>query len=217
MSTKNVAAANKKPVTDIVNHKSIKQLIKADKIFAFINDQYGSPPNWTRPPGFISLSRIILEQQVSLSSANAHFLRLNNYLPGFTPANMLTLSDEEMRNCQVSRQKAKYLWALSTALITGDLDLDALTDLKEEEIRNILVSIKGIGNWTADIYLMFCLQSKDIFPLGDIAVVNTVKELTGAETRDHIILVSEKWKPVRSLASYFLWHYYLKKRNRPSG
>jgi DNA-3-methyladenine glycosylase II len=198
----------------IVNQKSIQYLINKEKIFYLIKKQYGIPPNWTRPQGFVSLSKIILEQQVSLASANAHFLKLNNYLIEFTPSNIVKLTDEEMKNCQISRQKAKYLRALSTAILNNAIDLDELPKLSETEIRNQLTSIKGIGDWTTDVYLMFCLQAKDIFPVGDIAIVNTVKELSEANTREEIILLSEKWKPHRSLAAYFLWHYYLNKRKR---
>lgn len=201
---------------NIVNPLNIEQLINKDQIFAFIRDKYGIPPNWSRPQGFISLSRMILEQQVSLASANAHFIKLNSYLDGFTPSNILSLTDEEMRTCQISRQKAKYLRALSTAILTEELNLEELQELNEHEIRKQLTAIKGIGHWTTDVYLMFCLQAHDIFPIGDIALVNTVKELTTAKTTDEIMLLAERWKPFRSLAVYFLWHYYLKKRNRPS-
>lgn len=199
----------------IVNQKDKKQLFVIDSLFAEIADKYGQPPNWTRPQGFISLSRIILEQQISLTSANAHFLKLNKYLEEFTPACILKLTDGEMRFCQISRQKATYLRALSTAIINKNIDLQELPKLSEPEARKQLTAVKGIGDWTADIYLMFCLQSKDIFPTGDIAVVNTVKELTGAKTKADILSLSEKWKPFRSLAAYFFWHYYLSKR-KPS-
>jgi DNA-3-methyladenine glycosylase II len=201
----------------IVNHKDIQSLIKKDKIFAHIHDAFGHPPNWIRPQGFVSLSKIILEQQVSLSSANAHFLKLHTYLGEFTPLNILKLNDIEMRSCQVSRQKATYLRALSTAILDGVIDFGELHELNEDEIRKRLTAIKGIGVWTTDIYLMFCMQSKDIFPLGDIAIIKTVKELSDANTKEEIARLSGKWKPFRSLASYFLWHHYLKKRNRPSG
>jgi DNA-3-methyladenine glycosylase II len=200
----------------IVNQKDIRQLINIDKIFGSIYEKYGQPPDWSRPQGFISLSRIILEQQVSLASANAHFIRLSNYLNGFTPSNILKLTGEEMRLCQISRQKAKYLRELSTAILNGDIDLELLEGFDTHKVRKLLTNIKGIGDWTADIYLMFCLQSKDIFPSGDIAVVNTVNELTGIRKKEEIILRSEKWKPYRSLASYFLWHHYLSKRNKTS-
>jgi DNA-3-methyladenine glycosylase II len=203
-------------MNSIVNQKDIKRLINTDDVFASIAGKYGHPPNWTRPAGFMSLSKIILEQQVSLASANAHFLKLNNYLQEFTTSGILNLTDGEMRDCQISRQKAKYLRALSTAIVNGDINLDELQGLNEREVRKQLTKIKGIGDWTADIYLMFCMQAKDIFPIGDIAVINTVKELYGMKTKEEIMLLAEKWRPNRSLAVYFLWHYYLKKRNRPS-
>lgn len=200
----------------IVNINDIKQLINIDGLFASIADKYDHPPNWKRPQGFVSLSKIILEQQVSLASAAAHFLKLNNYLAEFTPSEILKLSDQEMRNCQISRQKAIYLRALSTAILQGEIDLDELPGLSDTEVRKQLTKIKGIGDWTTDIYLMFCLQARDIFPIGDIAVVNTIKELYGVITKEEIMLLSEKWKPYRSLAVYFLWHYYLSKRNKLS-
>jgi DNA-3-methyladenine glycosylase II len=200
----------------IVNQKDIGHLIRRDKIFAAIHKQYGPPPDWSRTTGFVSLSKIILEQQVSLASANAHFQKLNAYLDEFSPSNILKLTDEEMRNCQISRQKATYLRALSAAIFNGEIDLMKLHALGEPEIRIQLTGIKGIGHWTTDIYLMFCLQAKDIFPVGDIAIVNTVKELSAAQTSDEIALLAGQWRPFRSLASYFLWHYYLKKRNRAS-
>jgi DNA-3-methyladenine glycosylase II len=198
----------------IVNPKDVKRLISSHKLFATIHETYGVPPAWSRPQGFISLSKIILEQQVSLASANAHFQKLNSYISEFSPREILKLTDEEMRTCQISRQKSNYLRELSTAILNGGINLGELPELKETEIRERLTNIKGIGNWTTDIYLMFCLQSKDIFPVGDIAVVNTVRELTKAKKREDILELSEKWKPIRSLATYFLWHYYLKKRNR---
>jgi DNA-3-methyladenine glycosylase II len=199
---------------NIVNGADINHLIGIDGLFGSIYDMYGHPPNWTRPQGFISLSKIILEQQLSLASANAHFSKLNNYIIEFTPSKILILSDEEMRSCHISWQKAKYLRALSTAILNGNLDLEELPKLSEPEIRIELTNVIGIGDWTADIYLMFCLQSKDIFPAGDIAIVNTVKELTDAKSKNEILVLADKWRPYRSLATYFLWHYYLSKRNK---
>jgi DNA-3-methyladenine glycosylase II len=198
----------------IVNSKDIKKLTTSNKIFSKIKDLYGIPPNWQRPQGFISLSRIILEQQVSLASAEAHFNKLNRYIKEFSPPEILKLSDQEMRACQISRQKAKYLRELSNAVINKDLIFEELPKLSPEEVRKKLTGIKGIGDWTTDIYLMFCLQSKDIFPFGDIALITTVKELTKVNTKSGIVRLTQKWRPCRSLAAYFLWHYYLKKRNR---
>ncbi|HZY24480.1 MAG TPA: hypothetical protein VFE71_01530, partial [Bacteroidales bacterium] len=148
------------------------------------------------------------------ASAGAHFLKLSNYIGEFIPANILRLTDEEMRSCQISRQKKEYLRSLSAAILNGDIYLEKLNELNEIEVRNQLTGIKGIGNWTTDIYLMFCLHSKDILPIGDIAIINTIKELSTAKTKEEILMLAEKWKPYRSLATYFIWHYYLKKRNR---
>jgi DNA-3-methyladenine glycosylase II len=126
----------------IVNKTDIKKLTSSHKTFAFIKDKYGIPPNWQRPEGFVSLSRIILEQQVSLASAEAHFIRLNNYVPEFSPTEILKLSDEEMRACQVSRQKAKYLRALSQAVISKELDFDKLSGIDPVDVRKKLTSEK---------------------------------------------------------------------------
>jgi DNA-3-methyladenine glycosylase II len=199
---------------NIVNQNDIKQLIKIDSIFALIHSQYGPPPNWSRPQGFITLSRIILEQQVSIESAKAHFNKLNNYLPEFTPEEIVKLSDDEMKNCQISKQKSKYLKSLALTVFEGKLDFGQLPKLTNQEIREKLKTVKGIGDWTVDIYLIFSLHSKDIFPVGDIAVINTIKELNNCSIKDEILKHSEKWKPYRSLATFYFWHYYLKKRNR---
>ena len=199
---------------DIVNKTDIEKLSKQDGVFSFIDEKYGSPPNWKREQGFVSLSKIILEQQISLSSATAHFNKLDGYLGEFTPREILKLSDEEMRQCQISRQKTSYLRALASAVMNQNLEFDAFEDMDKTEVRTQLTSVKGIGQWTADIYLMFCLQEKDIFPFGDIAVLNAVRELSFAQTKGEIVALTEKWRPYRSLAAYYFWHYYLSKRNR---
>ena len=198
----------------IVNKRDVNLLLEIDPKFSIIKEKYGVPPNWSRPAGFISLSQIILEQQVSLASAKAHFLKLNKYIGKFTPANILKLNDTEMRECQISRQKTVYLRELSKNVLEKKIHLNKLHEMDDAGIRTTLTQIKGIGHWTTDIYLMFCLQSKDIFPIGDIAVVNTIKELYKADSHEKILKLSEKWKPYRSLATYFFWHYYLSKRNR---
>jgi DNA-3-methyladenine glycosylase II len=198
----------------IVNKSDVKEITNSHKLFSRIKEKYGIPPNWQRPEGFVSLCRIILEQQVSLASAEAHFNKLNNYVKEFAPEEILKLTDEEMRACQISRQKAEYLRSLSQAVINKELDFDSLSRLNPTEVRTKLTGIKGIGDWTTDIYLMFCLQNKDIFPIGDIALITTIKELTKIKTGEGIFRFTEKLKPQRSLAAYFLWYYYLKKRNR---
>ncbi len=198
----------------IVNELDMQALIIKDPVFSSIHFLYGTPPNWVREPGFLTLAKIILEQQVSLSSAQAHFTKLCQYIIDFTPKNLLRLTDEEMRHCFISRQKARYLRALSAAVLSEQLNIDSLAGKPENEIRNKLMEVKGIGNWTTDVYLLFCLQAKDILPLGDVAVVQTIRELTGVQTRHEMQALGETWQPLRSLATFFLWHYYLKKRKR---
>jgi DNA-3-methyladenine glycosylase II len=175
----------------IVNSEDLSYLMKQDSILAKIHSEYGEPPNWERQADFVSLSKIILEQQVSLASAKAHFQKLNTYLTEFTPETLLKLTDEDMRKCQISRQKAKYLKEISEAVLSGKLNFEALNQSEEWEVREILTSITGIGNWTTDIYLLFCLQQKDIFPIGDIAIRNSIKELYGVTTLEEIIDVAE--------------------------
>ena len=114
----------------------------------------------------------------------------------------------------ISKQKASYLIALSNAVNEKSLEIEKLSLLNEIEIRNQLIKVKGIGNWTIDIYLMFCLNFNDIIPLGDIAIINTIKELYNCNSSEEIKQISEKWMPHRSMATYLLWHYYLTKRNR---
>ena len=199
---------------DIVNGPDIEELKNRDKLFLALEKQYGIPPNWRRRPGFVSLCRIILEQQVSLNAARAHYLKLKEYLGSFTYQNILRLSDAEFRRCQISRQKMTYLRALAHEIQRGSIDLSRLSERKPEEVRAELIRLKGIGNWTVDIYLLFCLRNKDILPLGDIAIRRAISELTGAKTEEEIIDLSGSWKPFRSLAAYFLWHYYLSSRKK---
>jgi DNA-3-methyladenine glycosylase II len=198
----------------IVNPRDIAALKRRDDVFRAIAARFGDPPNWKRRPGFVSLCRIILEQQVSLESAKAHFARLRAFLPSFTPRAILELSDDQMRSCQVSRQKAGYLRALADAIAEKRLSLGELGRLDPDSARERLMEIKGVGRWTADIYLMFCLRSKDVFPLGDLAVMSAALELRPGGSRSDIERLSERWSPYRSLAAYYLWHYYLSSRGR---
>lgn len=201
-------------IKPIVNPEDIELLISKDAVFARIRNEFGLPPNWQRAVGFQSLSKIILGQQLSLESAEAHFQKLKNYIKEFTPENILKLTDGEMKDCFISRQKASYLRELSKKVNDKELDFEDLPLLSEDLVKEKLTKIKGIGNWTAEVFMLFCLQSKDVFPIGDIALVNSVKELYQVSTKEEVLEISENWRPLRSLASYFLWHYYLSKRGR---
>lgn len=194
--------------------EAIAYLYKKDNIFKQISQQFGIPIQPKRPQGFETLVLLILEQQVSIDSAKATFIKLKTAIPDFSVENVFAFSDENFRSCGVSRQKTKYIKALAEAIISKELDIESLALKNPELVREELIKIKGIGNWTIDIYLMFCLNSLDIIPLGDIAVVNTMKELLDIHTKEEMELYAQKWKPYRSVATYFLWHYYLEKRGR---
>lgn len=198
----------------IVNKKDIAALSLKDPIFEMIIDKYGNPPEWVRPQGFVSLARIIIEQQVSLDSANACYHKLSEYVGGLRPEAVICLSPEEWKACFVSRQKARYITLLAEAILANEIDLECLGSLSDEAVTTELISLKGIGPWTANVYLLFCLQRKNIFPPGDIALINTVIELKGIEKAAVNQTAADLWSPYGSLAAFTLWHYYLKERGR---
>jgi DNA-3-methyladenine glycosylase II len=194
--------------------QAIEYLSEKDTIFKLIIEKYGLPTIPKRPQGFETLVLLILEQQVSIDSAKATFLKLREKIKIFEPGILLDLSDEEFRFVGVSRQKTSYIKALSIAILNKDIDLESLPTKTADQVRQELIKIKGIGNWTIDIYLMFCLQAPDLLPLGDIAVVNTMKELLDIHEKEAMEVHAVQWSPYRSYATFLLWHYYLNKRNR---
>ena len=190
-------------------------LSKKDPHLETIISQYGYPPMWTRPASFPTLIHIILEQQVSLASAKAAFVKLKEKIGTITPQKLLVLTDVEMRACYFSRQKTIYARHLAEAIVSKQLNLKKLSLLPDEKIREELKKIKGIGDWTVDIYLLFALQRTDIFPTGDLAMINAFKEIKRLEkhiSKEEIIALSENWKPHRSIGTMLLWHYYIQKR-----
>ncbi|MGZ8550966.1 MAG: DNA-3-methyladenine glycosylase family protein [Chitinophagaceae bacterium] len=190
-------------------------LSKKDMHLKNIVRQYGYPPMWTRPANFQTLILIILEQQVSLASAKAAFLKLKEKLGTITPGKLLQLTDAELKACYFSRQKIVYARHLATAIVSKQLNLEKLSLLPDEKIREELKRIKGIGDWTVDIYLLFALQRTDIFPTGDLAMMNAFKEIKQLEkqvSKEEVIVLSQNWKPHRSVATMMLWHYYIQKR-----
>ena len=193
--------------------KAFTYLYDKDKVLKNIIDIYNIPTIPSRPKGFVTLCQLILEQQVSLASAKACFEKLQSFLIEITPESILNASEEQLKSCSVSRQKTIYLKSLSNAILEG-LNVDLLSNKSPEEIRTELIKIKGIGNWTVDVYLMFAIQSQDVFPIGDIAIFNTIKELYFLNNKEEMLLLSENWKPYRTYASHLLWHRYLEKRTR---
>lgn len=192
----------------------LSKILHLEPKFQKIIETYGNPTITVRPSGFIALSQLILEQQVSIASAKACYDKIENYLNGFTPQLILQTSDEELKACGVSRQKISYIKNLALSIEKNKIDLESFHSKTETEVYNELIQLKGIGKWTAQVYLMFCLQKKDVFPIGDIAVQHTMRELFQTKSIEEMELQAANWKPYRSLATYLLWHHYLKKRNR---
>jgi DNA-3-methyladenine glycosylase II len=193
-------------------HSICDELALKDAELAYIKNTYGYPPLWSRPNSFESLVHIILEQQVSLASALSALNKLRERLQEITPARVLLLTDEEMKACYLSRQKMTYVRYLAEAIINGQINLEAFEQMPDDEVRARLVALKGIGNWTVDVYLMFVLQRADIFPVGDLAAVNAFKRVKGlppATTREELVEMAVGWQPYRTVATMMLWHYYL--------
>ena len=187
-------------------------LAKKDKQLREIISKYGYPPMWQRNPNFETLIHIILEQQVSLASAKAALKKLKEKIGTVTPKKLLALTDAELKACYFSRQKSVYARHLAEAILNGELSMGKIALLTDDEIRNELKKIKGIGDWTVDIFLVMGLQRADIFPLGDLAVINSlkkVKQLPHHTSKEQILLLAERWKPHRSVAAMILWHSYI--------
>lgn len=190
------------------------EVAETDSDLKAILHEYGHPPLWIRPNSFETLVLTILEQQVSLASAYAAYKRLKEKIR-ITPKNLLALSDEELRACSLTRQKIQYTRILAEALLSKEIDLKKFEKMEDEAVRARLIQLKGIGNWTIDIYLLHALQRTDIFPIGDLALVNAIrmkKELPHA-TKEDLLKLSERWQPYRSIATMIFWHYYIKKKN----
>jgi len=188
------------------------KLASNDDDLAMIIRTHSYPPMWTRPNTFETLVHIILEQQVSLASALAALNKLKERLKEITPEAFLTLTDEELKACYFSRQKTLYTKGLALELLEERLDLKTLEVLQDDEVRDKLITLKGIGNWTIDVYLMFVLQRADIFPVGDLAAINAlrrVKKLPKDTSKEQLLEIVANWQPYRSVATMLLWHLYL--------
>jgi DNA-3-methyladenine glycosylase II len=197
--------------------RAAHDLAERDPVLAASVHRFGPPPLWAREPSFATLVHLILEQQVSLASAQAAFDRLSVVLGGHVdPSGFLVLDDETLRAIGFSRQKAGY--ARDLALAIGDgFGLAALAPLPDDEVRTRLTSLRGIGRWTADVYLTMCLLRPDVWPHGDQALATGAAELLGLAERptfDALGALAERWHPFRAVAARIVWHHYLGVRAR---
>jgi DNA-3-methyladenine glycosylase II len=203
-------------IIEVLNEENILEAVELlanrDPALASIVQRYGTPPLWFRQPGFATLIQIILEQQVSLSSARAAFTRLLKSLGEITPTKFLELNDAELLIIGFSHQKARYGRLLAKSILDGSIDVDALEKLPDDRVRSQLMAIKGIGHWSADIYLLMALRRPDIWPRSDLALIKTVSKIKRLEKPPSIQeweTIGEAWRPWRSVAARIAWFEYL--------
>lgn len=178
---------------------------------------HGMPEFWHRKPGLATLVWLILEQQVSLESGAAMYRRLDETTGGISARSLAHLGPDGMRSIGVTRQKSRYLTELATRVIEGEIDLRAMTATSWREARGTLLSVKGIGPWTADAYLLSALRVPDMWPVGDRALQVGVAEVLGMSAipdEEELEVIAEPWRPVRAVAARIIWHAYLTDRGR---
>jgi len=199
-------------LTETTLVRAAKQLASRDKDLASILERLGPPPLWARRPGFPTLVHIILEQQVSLASAASIFRKLKKNVVPFHPERMVHVGDAYLRSLGLTRQKSVYCLHLAESMVDRRLNLSRLGRMSDEEVKTVLMGVKGIGPWSADIYLLMALGRADIWPASDLALSIAVKKLKQLETRPNSNQLSEMaqaWRPFRSVAARMLWQYYL--------
>jgi DNA-3-methyladenine glycosylase II len=196
---------------------ALRKLGRQDRDLARAFAEVGVPPPRSRPAGFASLVEIVLAQQVSTASYRAIAARLLAAIGVITPDGILSLGEEGMRAVGFSRPKAIYIAGLAKAASEGRLDLAALAHAPDDVVLAELIRLPGIGRWTAEIYLMFCLQRPDVLPAGDLALREAAGLLKRRRARPEetaLRRMGEAWRPWRSVASRLLWHYYAQTRAR---
>jgi DNA-3-methyladenine glycosylase II len=175
-----------------------------------VHDRAGDPPLRRHPPGFEGLARIIVGQQLSIASAQAIWTRVAAAVRPMSAKAFLALSDDELRRAGLSRGKVKTLRAMSAAIEAG-LDLDRLANAPEEIVHETLTALPGIGPWSADIFLLFCLGRADAFAAGDLALQTAAAsalQLRERPSREELLEIAERWRPWRGVAAHMLWAYY---------
>jgi DNA-3-methyladenine glycosylase II len=193
----------------------VRALCRNDRDLAAVVRRLGAPPLWGRRPGFPTLIRIVLEQQVSLHSARALYLRLQQSLGQVIPETVNRLGEAGLRRLGFTRQKAAYCHGLSCTILAGTLDMRAVGRADDVTAREALLAIHGVGPWTADIYLLMALRRPDVWPSGDLALAEAARQVKGLRARpSHAVLarMAEGWAPWRSVAARVLWHHYLSTR-----
>ncbi len=215
MNGKRLARVRSLSATSIL--LAVQELSSHDPMLAAIAQLRGVPPMWARRPGFSTLIRIILEQQVSLASAATLYRRLNRHAGGITPDTLAALGIDGLRAFGLTRQKSAYCAALAISVISGSLDFALLSRLPDHDAREMLLEVPGIGPWSADIYQLMALRRPDIWPQGDLALAVTLGDMFKLSVRPSQLQqreIAQRWTPWRSVAARIIWCEYLARRNR---
>jgi DNA-3-methyladenine glycosylase II len=200
------------PLTDRGLAHGARAIARVDRDLAGVLERHGTPPRWGREPGFATLVQIILEQQVSLASGRAAFARVLAVAGTMTPARTAALSERRLRAAGLTRQKAAYVRDLARSIASGAFDLDAVAEMDDDTAHAELIKLKGIGPWSADIYLLMALGRRDVWPRHDLALASAmrdVKRLRSLPTPERQLEIAEAWRPWRAVAARLMWHHYL--------
>lgn len=200
------------PLTDRGLAHGARAVARVDRDLAGVLERHGTPPRWGREPGFATLVQIILEQQVSLASGRAAFARVLAVAGTVTPERVATLSERRLRSAGLTRQKAAYVRGLARSIVSGEFDIDAVALMDDDAAHAELIKLKGIGPWSADIYLLMALGRRDVWPRHDLALASAMREVKGLRslpTPERQLEIAEAWRPWRAVAARLMWHHYL--------
>jgi len=201
-----------RPLDEETLTHAVRELAAIDDDLRGIAARHGPPPLWAREPGFETLVRIILEQQVSLRSAEAAHARLVGAARAVEPGAIVATGEHRLRDAGLTRQKSRYVVGLARDVVDGRLDLDAVAAADDDTAQAALMGVVGIGRWTADIYLLMALRRPDVWPTGDLALAGSMRRAKGlAALPDGVaqLAIAEAWRPWRAVAARLLWHAYL--------
>ena len=206
-----------KVLTRATLREGARELASRDRDLARIVERLGTPPLWGRRPGFPTLVRIILEQQVSLAAARTLYGRLDRELGGMRAETLAACGEAGLRERGLTRQKARYCHGFALLILERKLDLSAIAALPDDEGRAALMSVPGLGPWSVDIYFLMALRRPDVWPRGDLALavaLREVKRLRKMPTREDQLSHAARWAPWRSVAARLLWAHYLEARGQ---
>jgi DNA-3-methyladenine glycosylase II len=215
--TAKAAVTPPRALTRAALEAGVRRLAQSDPDLAAVAARLGVPPLWGRRPGFETLVRIVLEQQVSLAAAQSLHRRLRARVGAVTPGTIHALGEDGMRQTGFTRQKARYCAGLAQRLRDGRLDLAALARGPDAEGRRALLAVPGLGPWSVDIYYLMALRRPDVWPAGDLALASALREVKRLERlpdRPTQEALTQAWSPWRAVAARLLWAHYLDARGR---